>query len=274
MYGVMLLVAIAACVALTGVRYVRRGGDWDTVPRVAVWGVAAGIVGARLYHDITSWGEVPDPKWKGIFQVWKGGLGVGRDPVRLHRGLDHRRRSGKSAAVLADAAAPGCCSHRGSAGSATGSTRSCTASRPTSVGARDRPGASRCGLRGRTRPSTRPSSTSSSTTCRWWGCSAHRLAVPDQAAGALRALRVLLHVRSLLRGALADRSRARARGLRLNAWVSVVLFVGSTAFFIWWQFFRGQGEREAAGGAARRATRMAIPKGKGASDPETSLRGP
>ena len=27
-------------------------------------------------------------------------------------------------------------------------------------------------------------------------------------------------------------------GLRLNAWVSVVLFVGSTAFFIWWQFFR------------------------------------
>ena len=24
-------------------------------------------------------------------------------------------------------------------------------------------------------------------------------------------------------------------GLRLNAWVSIVLFVGSTAFFVWWQ---------------------------------------
>ena len=28
----------------------RRGGDWDLVLRVAVWGVAAGIVGARAYH--------------------------------------------------------------------------------------------------------------------------------------------------------------------------------------------------------------------------------
>ena len=76
MYGLMLLLAIAACVGLTGLRYVRRGGDWDLVLRVAVWGVAAGIVGARLYHDVTSWNEVPDPKWKGIFEVWKGGLGV------------------------------------------------------------------------------------------------------------------------------------------------------------------------------------------------------
>src|SRR5206468_2844789 len=55
MYGLMLLVAIAACVTLTGYRYVSRGGDWDLVLRVAVWGVAAGIVGARLYHDLTSW---------------------------------------------------------------------------------------------------------------------------------------------------------------------------------------------------------------------------
>jgi prolipoprotein diacylglyceryltransferase len=76
MYGLMLLVAIAGCVALTGVRWVNRGGDWDLIFRVAVWGVAAGIVGARLYHDLTSWNEVPDPKWKGIFEVWKGGLGV------------------------------------------------------------------------------------------------------------------------------------------------------------------------------------------------------
>src|SRR5947208_3472526 len=27
-------------------------------------------------------------------------------------------------------------------------------------------------------------------------------------------------------------------GLRINAWVSIVLFVLSTAFFIWWQFIR------------------------------------
>ncbi len=76
MYGLMLLLAIAACIALTGYRWTRRGGDWDLVMRAAVWGVAAGVVGARLYHDITSWNEVPTPKWKGIFEVWQGGLGV------------------------------------------------------------------------------------------------------------------------------------------------------------------------------------------------------
>ena len=36
-------------------------------------------------------------------------------------------------------------------------------------------------------------------------------------------------------------------GLRINAWVSIVLFVGSTAFFIWWQVLgRGGSGREGA----------------------------
>ena len=32
-------------------------------------------------------------------------------------------------------------------------------------------------------------------------------------------------------------------GLRLNAWVSLVVFVCSTGFFIWWQFFGGKWPR-------------------------------
>src|SRR5438552_16728193 len=52
------------------------GGDPDLVVRVAVWGVAFGVIGARAYHDLTSWNEVPTPKWKGVFEVWEGGLGV------------------------------------------------------------------------------------------------------------------------------------------------------------------------------------------------------
>ena len=55
MYGLTLLVAILACIGLTGRRWVALGGDWDLVTRVAVWGVAFGVVGARLYHDVTSW---------------------------------------------------------------------------------------------------------------------------------------------------------------------------------------------------------------------------
>ena len=63
LYGLMLLLAIVAAIWLTWVRWKRLGGDPDLVLRVAVWGVAAGIVGARAYHDITSWSEVPDQWW-------------------------------------------------------------------------------------------------------------------------------------------------------------------------------------------------------------------
>ena len=48
LYGVMLLLGIAACIWLTGRRWVSWGGDWDLVFRVALWGVIAGVVGARL----------------------------------------------------------------------------------------------------------------------------------------------------------------------------------------------------------------------------------
>src|SRR5258708_10615530 len=78
MYGVMLLLAIFAAVWLTAVRWKRLGGEFDLVVRVTVWGVAFGVIGARAYHDITSWSEVPTPKWKGVFEVWNGGLRVWR----------------------------------------------------------------------------------------------------------------------------------------------------------------------------------------------------
>jgi prolipoprotein diacylglyceryltransferase len=107
MYGLMLLVAIAACVGLTGVRWTRLGGDWDLVLRVAVWGVAFGIVGARVYHDITSWDEVPN-HWWGAFAVWEGGLGVwGGILFGCIAGAIVIRRSGESVRLFADAVAPG-----------------------------------------------------------------------------------------------------------------------------------------------------------------------
>ena len=85
----------------------KWGGDWDLVFRVAVWGVAAGIVGARLYHDVTSWSEVPD-KWWGPFAVWQGGLGVwGGIFLGVLVGAWIVRRSGQSIRLFMDAVAPG-----------------------------------------------------------------------------------------------------------------------------------------------------------------------
>jgi len=106
-YGLTLLVAIAAAVGITGWRWTRRGGDWDLIFRVAVWGVAFGIIGARLYHVITSWNELPD-EWWGAFAIWKGGLGVwGGIGLGCIVGAIVAHRSGASVARLADCAAPG-----------------------------------------------------------------------------------------------------------------------------------------------------------------------
>jgi len=106
-YGLTLLVAIAAAVAITGWRWTKRGGDWDLIFRVAVWGVAFGIIGARLYHVITSWNELPD-EWWGAFAIWKGGLGVwGGIGLGCIVGAIVAHRSGASVARLADCVAPG-----------------------------------------------------------------------------------------------------------------------------------------------------------------------
>src|SRR5213076_2036768 len=52
-------------------------------------------------------------------------------------------------------------------------------------------------------------------------------------------------------------------GLRLNAWVSIVLFVLSTAFFIWWQFFHEHREAQPPRRVAPpQGPTMAIPRGR------------
>jgi prolipoprotein diacylglyceryl transferase len=107
-YGVCLLLGILGAVWLTGVRWTRRGGDWDLVFRVAMWGVAGGVVGARLYHVVTSWSEVPDPKWQGVFEIWKGGLGIwGGIAGGVLAGSIVIKRSGNSVYGFMDACAPG-----------------------------------------------------------------------------------------------------------------------------------------------------------------------
>jgi prolipoprotein diacylglyceryl transferase len=108
MYGLTLLVAILACIWLTGTRWRRLGGEWDLVTRVAVWGVAFGVVGARAYHDVSSWNEVPSPKWQGVFEVWKGGLGIwGGILFGALAGAVVVRRAGYDVSKFLDVAAPG-----------------------------------------------------------------------------------------------------------------------------------------------------------------------
>ena len=67
-YGLMLLLGIVAATVLTGRRWAGRWAFWrdprgDLVFRVAMWGVLGGIVGARLYHVVTSWSTVDGEWW-------------------------------------------------------------------------------------------------------------------------------------------------------------------------------------------------------------------
>ncbi len=105
-YGLTLLVAIVAAVVISGFRWTRRGGDWDLIFRLAVWGVAFGIIGARLYHVVTSWDELPD-EWWGPFAIWKGGLGVwGGIGLGVIAGAVVAKRSGADIPKLLDCVAP------------------------------------------------------------------------------------------------------------------------------------------------------------------------
>ena len=108
MYGLMLLAGIAACAWLTVRRWTRWGGKAELVFRAGVWAVGWGIVGARLYHVVTSWSVVPDPKWRGVFEIWTGGLGIwGGVLFGCIAGALVVRRAGVSVSWMLDAAAPG-----------------------------------------------------------------------------------------------------------------------------------------------------------------------
>ncbi len=50
-------------------------------------------------------------------------------------------------------------------------------------------------------------------------------------------------------------------GMRVNFWVSLVLFVVSTGFFVWWQLLRGRRRRRRRAVGPKQPT-MAIPKGR------------
>jgi prolipoprotein diacylglyceryl transferase len=266
MYGLMLLLGIAACIWLTGVRWVRRGGDWDLVFRVAVWGVGFGIIGARLYHDITSWSEVKAlDAWWAPFAVWKGGLGVwGGILFGCIAGAVVVKRSGNSVFRFMDAVAPGLLLAQG-IGRLGNWWNQELFGKPT-----DLPWALEID------PAHRPIDHLQDET--FHPTFLYELVYDLAMVGvlllldrrfrfkppALFALYVSLYTfgrffEELLR---IDPSHHFA-GLRLNGWVSAVVFVVSSAFFIWWQFFHTP--KEAAPPrrvAPPQGPKMAIPRGR------------
>jgi prolipoprotein diacylglyceryl transferase len=74
-YGICYVFAVAAAIYIARRRWAKRGGDPDIVYGVAWWGFPAGLVGGRIYFDITTPSQMPH-HWWGPFAIWDGGLGI------------------------------------------------------------------------------------------------------------------------------------------------------------------------------------------------------
>ena len=107
-YGLMYVVGIALAIYITRRRVAAAGGDPAIVYDVATWVVPAGIIGARIYFDITTpFDIVPKHVWWGPLAVWNGGLGIwGGIAAGAVVGAWRVRRSGQSVGVFLDAVAP------------------------------------------------------------------------------------------------------------------------------------------------------------------------
>jgi prolipoprotein diacylglyceryl transferase len=100
------VVGLAAAVAIAIRRWEAQGGSRALVYDVAMWAFPAGVIGGRLYFDLTSSGEVP-AHWWGPLAVWDGGMGIwGGIALGSAVGLWRLRRAGVSPAPFMDAAAP------------------------------------------------------------------------------------------------------------------------------------------------------------------------
>ncbi len=106
-YGLIIALGVVAAVWLSGRRLeARKAGTRDDMSAVAVWGVTAGIVGARLYYIVT---DKSDPwrtpgKW---IKIWEGGLGIpGGLLGGIVVGLWAAHRRGISPAIMATVTAP------------------------------------------------------------------------------------------------------------------------------------------------------------------------
>jgi phosphatidylglycerol:prolipoprotein diacylglycerol transferase len=74
-YGFMILLGFLVGSFLVSREAVRRGLPKDRIVDFAVFGVLAGVVGARALYVVQFWGEsFRNAPWWSVFAVWEGGL--------------------------------------------------------------------------------------------------------------------------------------------------------------------------------------------------------
>jgi len=77
-YALCIILGVVVAIWLTDKRYQAAGGSPHVISDLAIWVVPGGVIGARIYHVISSpeyfFGSKGDPI--DIFKIWEGGLGI------------------------------------------------------------------------------------------------------------------------------------------------------------------------------------------------------
>ncbi len=106
-YGLMYVIGISLAVLIARRRWDAVGGSRELVYEVALWAVPAGLIGGRIYFDLTTPKFIPD-HWWGPAAIWDGGLGIwGGIALATLVGAWRLRRRGAPVGVFIDAAVPG-----------------------------------------------------------------------------------------------------------------------------------------------------------------------
>lgn len=105
-YALCILLGILAAVWLARRRWAERGGDPRFISDVALWAVPGGLIGARLYHVITDFQRYDDDPLAAL-RIWDGGLGIwGGVAGGALVGLWYAKRKGVDRRALLDTVAP------------------------------------------------------------------------------------------------------------------------------------------------------------------------
>lgn len=109
-YALFIIVGIAVAIVVGERRWKARGGEPGLIIDLSLWAVPLGIIGARLYHVLTSWdsyfGPGGDPAR--ALEIWKGGLGIWGGIAFGALGVwIGCRRAGINVPPVADAVVPG-----------------------------------------------------------------------------------------------------------------------------------------------------------------------
>lgn len=74
-YGLFIAVGVLVALWLSERRWKARGGDPKVIGDLAVWTIIGGVIGARAYHVISD-NQLFRDDWAKAFRIWEGGLSI------------------------------------------------------------------------------------------------------------------------------------------------------------------------------------------------------